>query len=309
MELRQLRYFVVLAEELHFARAAEKLGIAQPSLSVQIQALEAGLGTKLLNRGQRSVRLTPAGVVFLEEARLTLAQADRAVAVGRRAGRGELGSVRIGMALASALSGLPSMIMAGYRRKFPAIDLQLSIMPTNRQLEGLRNNVLDVGFLVHPARVPQGIELVDLGQEQLMVAVSLDHPLASRPDLKPADLTGEPFLVVHPDVSTGIYECTLLVGQCGDFTPRITRIERDLITLLSLVGAGFGVVILSESVRRLAVPNVAYLSLRDVSTPIGIAAAFRRDEVGMPVRQFLEVCLKTKSKNSANQRDTKPSSN
>jgi len=291
VELRQLRYFVVLAEELHFARAAEKLGIAQPSLSVQIQALEAALSTKLLTRGPRSVRLTPAGAVFLEEARLTLAQADRALMMGRRAGRGELGSIRIGMALASTLSGVPSMILAEYRKRYPEIDLQLSIIPTNRQIEGLRGNKLDIGFLAHPSLVPEGLELVTLVSEQLMVALSMDDPLAAKPSLTSADLANEPFLVVHPDVSTGIYECTLLVGNHGNFTPRITRIERDLITLLSLVGAGFGLVILSESVRRLAVPNVAYRPLQGMSTTIKIAAAFRRDEAGISTRSFIDMCM------------------
>ena len=123
MELRQLRYFVALAEELHFGRAAERLGIAQPSLSTQIQALEAGLSAQLLSRGPRSVALTAAGAIFLEEARLTLAQADRAVAVGRRAGRGELGIVRIGLALGSTLSGVPSIVMSQYRRRYPEIEL------------------------------------------------------------------------------------------------------------------------------------------------------------------------------------------
>ncbi len=123
MELRHLRYFVVLAEELHFGRAADRLGIAQPSLSAQIQALEAGLSAKLLSRGPRSVALTTAGAVFLEEARLTLAQADRAVAVGRRAGRGELGIVRIGLALGSTLSGVPSIIMSQFRNDYPEVEL------------------------------------------------------------------------------------------------------------------------------------------------------------------------------------------
>ena len=291
MELRQLRYFVALAEELHFARAAEKLGIAQPSLSVQIQALEATLSTKLLTRGPRSVHLTPAGAVFLEEALLTLAQADRAVSVGRRAGRGQMGTIRIGMAFASTLSGMPSSIMATHRKLFPEIDMQLSLLSTNRQFEGLRNNTCDVGFLVNPLRAPPGLDFVQLCAEPLTVALSLDHPLAAKAGVAAADLADEPFLVVHPDISTGVYECTLLVGRQGGFTPRIVRIERDLITLLILVGAGFGLVILSDSVRRLAVPNVAFRPLEGVETSVVIAAAFRHDEAAKPIRAFLDLCV------------------
>jgi DNA-binding transcriptional LysR family regulator len=291
MELRQLRYFIVLAKELHFARAAEILAIAQPSLSVQIQALEAALGTKLFTRGPRAVRLTPAGALFLEEARLTLAQADRALAVGRRAGRGELGSIRIGLAVASSLSGVPSTILSRYRKRYPEIEIQLSIMSTNRQLEALGRNNLDAGFTVHPSMIPEGLELVSLCAERLMVAVGADHRLASKSDLNPKDLAAEPFLVVHPDISTGIYQCTLRVGEQGGFTPRITRIERDLMTLLSLVGAGFGVVILSESVRLLAVPNVEYRSLRGVTETIEMVAAFRQDDAGVAIRAFRDMCI------------------
>jgi DNA-binding transcriptional LysR family regulator len=290
MELRQLRYFVTLAEELHFARAAHRLGIAQPSLSTQIQALEAGLSAKLFLRGPRSVTLTPAGVVFLEEARLTLAQADRAVAVGRRAGRGELGIVRIGVALGSTLSGVPSIIMAQYRKRYPEIDLQLSIISPNRQVEGLRSGSLDVGFLLPPSSVPDGLEFLKLFSEEHMIALSIDHPLASNSSLEAADLADESFLVMHPENSNGIYESTLQFGKHGGFTPRITRIERDLIALLSLVGAGFGVLLVSNSVGRIAMPNVVYRTVRGLSATIGIAAAFRQNEAGKPIRSFLDVC-------------------
>jgi DNA-binding transcriptional LysR family regulator len=290
MELRQLRYFVTLAEELHFGRAADRLGIAQPSLSTQIQALEAGLSAQLLSRGPRSVALTPAGAVFLEEARLTLAQADRAVAVGRRAGRGELGIVRIGLALGSTLSGVPSIIMSQYRRHNPEIELQLSILSPNRQVEGLRGGALDVGFLLPPSAVPEGLEFMKLFSEKHTIALSRDHPLAAKKSIHVAKLADESFLVMHPESSNGIYESTMKLGQHGGFTPRITRIERDLIALLSLVGAGFGVLLLTESVCRINMPNVVYRRLRGLSTTIGIAAAFRRNEAGTPIRSFLECC-------------------
>lgn len=290
MELRHLRYFVMLAEELHFGRAAERLGIAQPSLSTQVQALEAGLGAKLLSRGPRSVTLTTAGIVFLSEARLTLAQADRAVAVGRRAGRGELGSVRIGMALGSTLSGVPSIIMSQYRKHYPEVELQLSILSPNRQIEGLKSGTLDVGFLLPPSSVPEGLQFMKLFSEKHTIALSLDHPLASKRSIKVAELADEPFLVMHPENSNGIFESTMNLGRHGGFTPRITRFERDLIALLSLVGAGFGVLLLTESVCRINMPNVVYRPLRGLSSTIGIAAAFRQHEAGKPIRSLLESC-------------------
>lgn len=290
MELRHLRYFVVLAEELHFARAADRLGIAQPSLSMQIQALEAVLSAKLFSRGPRSVTLTPAGTVFLEEARLALAQADRALAVGKRAGRGELGIVRIGVALGSTLSGVPSIIMAQYRSKYPEIDLQLSILSPKRQLEALRGGALDMGFLLPPPSVPEGLAFMDLFSEDHMIALSIDHPLASKISLEASDLADQPFLVMNPENSNGMYEATMQFGKQGGFTPRITRIERDLIALLSLVGAGFGVLLVSQSVCHIAMPNVVYRRLLGLSTGIRVVAAYRRDEAEKPVRSFLDLC-------------------
>ena len=280
----------MLAEELHFARAAERLGIAQPSLSTQIQAIEATLSAKLFTRGPRSVALTPAGAAFLEEARLTLAHAERAIAVGRRAGRGELGTIRIGLALGSTLSGVPSIIMAQYRRQYPEIELQLSIMSPKRQIDGLQNGSLDVGFLLPPSTKPDGLSFIKLFSEKPMLALSVDHRLANKRTLKSSELADEDFLVMHPESSNGIYKSTMRLGKHGGFTPRITRIERDLIALLSLVGAGFGVLLASESVGRIAMPNVAYRPLHGLSAPIGIVAAYRRNECGIPVQRLLEAC-------------------
>ncbi len=295
MDIRQLRYFVVLAKELHFGRAAEKLGIAQPSLSAQVQALEASLGAQLLTRGPRAVTLTTAGAIFLEEARLTLAQADRAIAVGRRAGRGEIGTVRIGLALGSTLSGAPSIIIAQFRERFPDIDIQLSIMPPNRQIDGLRNRTIDVGFLLPPSSMPDDIEVIGLQFEKPAIALCADHPLARKPTLEAADLADEPFLVMHPESSNSIYEATIQLGKHGRFSPRITRIEYDLVALLSLVGAGFGVILVSEAVQRIAMPNVVFRPLVGFQANTEIAAAYRRDETAKPVRPLLQFCARYSS--------------
>jgi DNA-binding transcriptional LysR family regulator len=290
MELRQLRYFSVLAEELHFARAAERLGIAQPSLSTQIQALEAALGAKLLLRGPRSVALTAAGAVFLEEARLTLAQADRAMTLGRRAGRGEIGIIRIGLALGSTLSGAPSIIMSQYRGRYPDVDLQLSLMSPNRQIEALRSGMLDVGFLLPQSPTPDGLQFVKLNSEKYLIALCRDNPLAAKSRLTAAALANEKFLVMHPENSNGIYESTMDLGKHGGFSPRISRIERDLIALLSLVGAGFGVLLVTEAVCRISMPHVVYRPLHGFSATMGIVAAFRKNETGKLITSFVECC-------------------
>lgn len=290
MELRQLRYFLVLAEELHFAHAAEKLRIAQPSLSIQIQSLEATLGTKLFARTKRAVELTSAGKLFLEEARLTVAQADRAVTIGRRAGRGEIGTLRIAVASGSSLSGVPSTIMTQYRKRYPEIDLQVALMPTNRQVECLRANTLDIGFLVLPAIIGDDLGRIKLSSDNAVIALSEDNPLACKEALLAAELRDEHFLVLNPKASAGVQESTYMLGQQGGFTPNIVGSENEVLALLSLVSAGMGVVVLAHSACRIHMPKVVYRHVTDFSFAIELNAVFRRDDTAKPTREFLTAC-------------------
>jgi DNA-binding transcriptional LysR family regulator len=290
MELRQLRCFIVLAEELHFGRAADRLRIAQPSLSTQIQALEATMGTRLLSRTQRSVSLTTAGELFLQEARNTIAQADRAISIGRLAGRGEIGTLRIAMAVGTSLSGVPSEIMACYRKRFPEIDLQLTLMSTNDQLEGLQHNTIDIGFLVLPSKTVSNIGNIKLASNNLTIALPEDSPLARFDTLAAADLAGEPFLVLNSKASPGIQESTQLLGRFGGFSPHIVRIENDLLALLSLVSAGVGVVVLADSVCRIHMPKVAYRAVVDFSMSIELDVAYRSNDATRATKAFLDEC-------------------
>jgi DNA-binding transcriptional LysR family regulator len=291
MELRQLRYFLVLAEELHFARAAERLGIAQPSLSTQLQALEATLGTKLLARTQRAVHLTPAGELFREEARLTIAQADRAFSIGRRAGRGEIGTLRIAMAIVTSLSGVPSEILEQYRRRYPEIDIQLALMSTNEQLASLRSNALDIGFMVMPSTTIDGAERIKLASNTLVVALPEDNLLIHKETLFAADLRNEPFLVLNSRESTGIQENTQLLGETGKFSPQIFKIAHDLLALLSLVSAGVGAAVVADSVCRIQMPKVIYRRIDDFSPSIDLNVVYRNNDSDRPTRAFLEMCL------------------
>ena len=179
MELRHLRYFVAVAEELHFGRAAERLRIAQSALSTQIQALERHLGVRLLQRSKRSsVALTDAGMLVLEEARRTLRQAERTELVGRRAGRGELGRIEIGYVVSAALAGVLSSTVSSFRRNHPAVDIRVQELATPRQLDELAAGRLDVGILRPRPRYPVGILAVRLLREPLMIALPQDPPFA-----------------------------------------------------------------------------------------------------------------------------------
>src|SRR5690242_5616798 len=160
MELRHLRYFVAVAEELHFAHAAERLHISPPSLTQQIQSLERELGARLFVRTKRDVKLTDAGARFLDEARATLQQAERAELVARRAGRGEVGRVEISFVSSAACTGLLTVALPSYRQSFPLVELAIRKLESPRQLEQLTEGRLDVGFLRPPARYPTGITAI-----------------------------------------------------------------------------------------------------------------------------------------------------
>ena len=200
MELRHLRYFVAVAEELHFGRAAERLRIAQSALSTQIQALERHLGVRLLQRSKRStVAVTDAGTLVLEEARQTLRQAERTELVGRRAGRGELGRVEIGYVVSAALAGVLSSTVSNFRRNHPAVDIRVQELATPRQLDELAAGRLDVGLLRPRPRYPPGVVAVRVLREALMIALPQGHPLATRGarSVRAAALADEEFVVPH----------------------------------------------------------------------------------------------------------------
>src|SRR5512143_437326 len=181
IELRHLRYFTILAQELHFGRAAAKLGIAQPPLSQQIQRLEALLGTRLLDRTSRKVQLSDAGRAFLVETERVLAGMDLAVEAARRAGRGESGELRVAFAATVMFLALPAIIR-DFRLRFPRVHLDLREMPTGPQLTGLQTGEIDLGFVREPQPDPS-LEIVTVMEEPLRIAVNRSHPLASRATL------------------------------------------------------------------------------------------------------------------------------
>jgi DNA-binding transcriptional LysR family regulator len=292
MELRHLRYFVAVAEELHFGRAAERLHIAQSALSTQIQALERRLGARLLQRSRRSsVALTDAGALVLEEARLTLRQAERTELVGRRAGRGELGRVEIGYVASAAFAGLLSSTVSAYRRDHPVVDIRVREMETPRQLEDLAAGRLDVGFLRPRPRYPPGIAVVRLLREPLMIALPQDHPLAMGGEqaLRAAALAKEGFVAPQFDEeAAGFQEHIAKIGRHGRFAPRIAHRVHGFVTAASLVGAGLGVAAVPASLQCLRLPGVVYRPLADVAVPVDLAAAFRRDERAPAARSLIE---------------------
>ena len=285
MELRHLRYFMVLAEELSFTAAAGRLGISQPPLSQQIQDLEAELETPLFRRTSRKVELTTAGVAFLDHARSVLSQVGQAVEQARAIGSGRTGKLDIGTT-GSVLLGPLGAIVAAYTRRYPGVVVRLHEMAPEAQLASLRARTTDISFLRTPVEDPDLVtELA--WREQVWVALPEDHGLAAQTRLRLADLRNEDHAFLRLEDSrfaNYLRDCCVEAG----FMPRVAQQVVEAYSLTSLVAAGFGVALVPESVRNLSRRGVVYRPLAAPAPTADVKMIFRRDR-GPAVKRLTEV--------------------
>ncbi|MET7241876.1 LysR substrate-binding domain-containing protein [Methylobacterium sp. EM32] len=286
-ELRHLRYFVTLAEERNFSRAAERLGIAQPGLSQQILNLEALVGTSLLDRSRRSVQLTLPGQVFLQEARKTLLQADTALAAVRRAGRGETGRISIGYVASAAYAGVLTASLAGFRTTHPEVELQLTEMEMGLQLAAIAGGALDFGYVRPPVKVPDGVATTCVLREPLVVAVGAAHALADHETIPLAALSGETFIAPRQAVDVGFHHNAVTACRESGFEPTISATGRDFTTIASMVAVGLGVALVPRSLTCLQLPGLVYRPVTGSTTTSDLAVAYRRNEPAPAVRAFI----------------------
>jgi DNA-binding transcriptional LysR family regulator len=264
IELRHLRYFIAVAETLHFGRAAEKLHISQPPLSQQIQILEQQVGAQLLERNNRNVRLTPAGKLFLQQAWLIIEQVNQAADRAARIHRGELGEITVGFTSSTPFIRSISASLLAFRQQHPDIHIQMVETNTKQQIEPLLNGKFDIG-LMRNTTLPDGLDHQLLLREPLMALVHQDHPLAKEPDsvISLRQLAREPFVFFDRKVGTGLYDDTLLLLKRLDIQPYITQEVGEAMTIIGLVSAGLGVSILPASFARIRVDSVRYLTLKE----------------------------------------------
>ena len=262
IELRHLRYFVAVAEELHFGRAAQRLHLAQPPLSQQIRKLEEILGYPLFERTSRSVNLTAAGQVFLERAQRTLRNVNRDIDEARSIGRGEVGSLHIGFVGSAMLTTLPA-IFRRYREAYPLVRLHLHESFTSKVIEGLQNGTLDAGLLRDgdPGNLDSGLTAATIYSEPFVAVLPSNHRLANRKAINPSDLRGEPF--VHYPRSAGSYAFEKPFSLFGDpgYRPQIVQEASHWLSILRLIGAGLGVSIAPDCVRHIIAPDVVCLPI------------------------------------------------
>ena len=284
MDLRQLRYFIALAETGNFHRAAERLNMAQPPLSVAIRKLEEELGAPLFERESRGVRLTDAGRAALPTARAAIEQAALVREVVRRGALGESGSISVGF-VGSAISAALPRIIPAFRRKYPDVDMRLEEMTSVSIAEALASRSLDVGLVRLPLMKPGDLAVSVIERDELVAALLADHPLARRRTLRIADLAGEA-LVLHGPVSV-LRSVVMLACQRAGFAPRIAQEATQVQTILSLVQSGLGIALVPAGMARIAPEGVKLLKLADpLSIEMGVAV--RRDADAL-VRNFVAV--------------------
>ena len=286
MELRHLRYFVAVAEELHFRRAAERLHMSQPPLSQQIRQLEQEVGAQLLSRNQRRVELTAAGAAFLVRARDILDAVEDAARQARRVQRGEVGRLAVGFVGSAMYSFVPELLRA-FREQAPDIALRLHELGTTEQLRQLDDGRLDVGFLRTPGRWP-GLSFETVLEEPVVVAMPDVHPLAQRSLVRLADLVGESLVLLTPAGSPGLRAALASsIAQLGG-EERIIQEVAEMQTVIGLVAAGVGISLVPESVRALVRHGVTYRPLDDTAPVVRLAMAWRATDESPVLTAFLE---------------------
>lgn len=265
MELRHLRYFVAVAEARHFTRAAAALGIGQPPLSQQVQALERELGTPLFTRLPRGVALTDAGAAFLEDARRILREADQAVERARRVARGELGRVRMGMINSAPFHPLIPKLIREFRHQYPQVALSLEERTTPGLAAAVRNDLVDVAFVRPLLGDEQGLCVEPLLDEDLVVALPSGHPLTRRTRVPLLALSIEPFVLFPRAVGAGLHD--EIIGACRNagFSPRVVQETSQVTSIVNLVAAGLGVSIVPASMQQVHSDGVSY---RPIQKPI-----------------------------------------
>ncbi|SFF07471.1 DNA-binding transcriptional regulator, LysR family [Paenibacillus algorifonticola] len=275
MDIRKLQYFIAVAEELHFSRAAQKLNMTQPPLSQQMKELEEEIGVKLLERNKRQVRLTPAGAVFLEEAKMILAQLEQSIKTTQLTSQGIIGQLVIGFVDSAAGDKLVHILKA-FRNQFPKIQLTLCEMTSAEQWLALRDGTIHVGFLrfIEPA---QHISYRTLASESLVAVLPEEHPLAKLPEISIRALELEPFILFPRHLGASFHD--LIIGFCAKYGvyPNVVQEATQMYTIVNLVAANLGISIVPSSVSVFQRSGVVYRSFKESVPPVPLYTAWRTD--------------------------------
>ncbi len=291
IELRHLRYFVAVAEELHFGRAAQTLGMAQPPLSQQIKRLEVRLGVALFRRNRRHVELTDIGAVLLDEARALLAHASRVSEAVRRAAAGTAGTVRMGFVGSAAHEVLPALLRR-FREAVPDGRVTLTELATTEQVTAIADGTMDAGLVRMPISSTD-VATRPLVEEPLVIALPDFHPLAHRRRLPLAVLADQPFVLFGRQLNPLFHDEVISACHDAGFSPDVVQEAGEMPTIVSLVAAGLGVSLVPASMERLRTDGVVYIPLQGRGVRITIALAWRREHPSPLVSNLIRVARET----------------
>ena len=286
MDLRHLRYFIAVAEELNFTRAADRLHIAQPPLSQQIRQLEEEVGVTLLHRTKRHVELSEAGQVFLDHARQILRSTEVAAVQARRAQRGEIGRLSVGFFEHMSYTLLPPIFRA-YRERFPDVDVDVRWFPVIGQADALRRGDVDISFM-RPGTDSEDITTEVLVTEPFVIAVPASHPFATEDSLSLRDCAAERFVMYTPHLAPDFHDMILRMCATAGFTPRVALEVGQVYTCLGLVSSGIGLAFVPSSVQRIHLDHVVYKPLRSRSLPVEVMLGWRRTNTSPLIGAFVE---------------------
>lgn len=291
MDLRQLKYFIAVAEERSFSRAALRLHVSQPPLSTQLKALEDELGVRLLDRTNRGVTLTAAGQVFFDEMRAVLARLERGKEMARNAGRGDVGTLSIGFVSIADYGILPPALKE-FCSLYPAVEVQLHELTTDAQIREIRAARLDLGIGLGPVDAPD-LLFEPLIQEGLVLAAPNGHRLIQ--DGKAVDikiLSNESFIIPPRDIAPGLFD--LIISRCraAGFVPRVTQQARQMQTVISLVACGMGFALVPASVQNLRRRGVQYRTLRGPAVAVELGILRSRDDDDSLGKNFVATLLR-----------------
>jgi DNA-binding transcriptional LysR family regulator len=288
MEIRHLRYFVAVASELHFARAAELLNIAAPTLSAQIKSLEAHLGVTLFTRStKRKVELTYAGRQFQKRALALIESFEQAERFAREAARGEVGDVRIGYVVSAATAGHVKKAIELARVSSPNVVIHIRRMETLPQVRAISSGIIDIGFMRSMNTYPAGIEAFDMPRQRFCLAMHRDHPLAKQKQIAAATLAKQKFVAFELDAEIGFWRNIAAVLPAGTI-PQIVQRAPDAVSLLTLVSANVGIAVIQETLKNVADASVV---VRNIAGPPKYSKSdvvYRANEPSPAVRAVLK---------------------
>lgn len=297
MEFRHLRYFMALADEGNFGRAARRLHISQPPLTRQIRQLEDEFGAQLFERTSKGVDLTEAGHLFREEAARILALAQQAAERTRKAGRGQLGRLDVGIFGSAVLNVIPRLILE-FRRCYPEVEVHLHTMTRPEQVVALQEGRLTVGFVrVFPDAPEMAVETVL--KERLMVAINRDNELSRHREIAVRAFAGQPLILFPSSPRPSLGDHVVALCHAEGFQPRVAQEVEDVVTSIALVSCGFGICVVPECATRLRLPHVVYRPLKGTEQLIELGCAYRPDDRSPILRSFLDVVRQFRSANEA----------